>query len=378
VLGLWFVFMNPKGYVRMYTPMWGYSYIQWLLVGVLTSVLIYRYWPMSGEFLAKKHPMVKGLVMFGLSLAFAVIMVNLVFQLIIGHMGISYFSEEILEKLKINPYNSREYSSMAILFVGATMAMIIPIWSLHWYNWPEKKIEGHTGKHTSLIMLFFFVTVFYTLVLHPHMGILFYPWQEFAAAFPWWESMVNTLSGRFNLGWMVSWTAAIWIIQVLYEGWPINLVQKQPWRGLAGIFGTFTFAMILFVGFVFLQEVVWGPAVRGSAREMSVDWRYLHAGETAMFALFIALVHGIYFNNWPKKYSREVNILVRTVIVIIRTLWFYILDYKVSPMLLGTQKAYSHPNQFPLSAVSLLIALMLAHTWYFDKWPGEKLIGVKA
>ena len=371
---LWYVFMNPKGILRMYTPMFGYSYIQWLLIGVLSTVLIYRYWPISQEFLAEKHPLFKGLLLLALNLIFSVVMVKVVLQTIVGHLGVSYFSETVLESLKINPYNSREYSSMAALMMGAMAAMIIPIWSLHFYNWPERAIKTPSGKHTSFLLVLFFVTIGFVLVLHPHFGIIFYPWQEFTAAFPWWEKTFDTLSGRVNLGWIVSWTAAIWFIQVTYEGYPIALVKKQPWRAVAGVLGTFALAMVFFFGFTLFQEIVWGPPMQGGKYILAVDWRYLHAGETAMFMLLMALIHGIYFGNWPTKFAIEVNILFRTLIIAGTTLVFYILYYKYSPLLLGTQKGYSDPQQFPLVVISLLVSLLLAHHWYFDRWPGEKAI----
>jgi AAT family amino acid transporter len=366
--------MNPKGVLRMYTPMYGYSYVQWLLIGVLVSVLIFRYWPLSHAAVERLHPLAKGGILLGLCALFAVMVVQLVFQRIIGPIGVPYFSERMLEMLKINPYNAREYSSAAILFVGAMMALVIPIWSLHVYNWPERELYRPSGWLTSFLLVLFFATLGFAIILHPHFGILFYPWQQYTAAFPWWEPIFDTLSGTFNLGWMMSWTAAIWFIQVTYEGYPIRLMEKQPWRALAGIAGTFVMGMIFFFGFILLQEVVWGPPMRGGKLILAVDWRYLHAGETAMFTLFIALIHGIYFRNWPTRFPVEVNLLIRSAIIGVVTVGFYTLYYAHSPTLLGTQPGYAHPQQFPLAALSLLIALMLSHHWHFDRWPGDRAL----
>lgn len=373
-LVFWTVFMNPKGLLRMYTPMYGYAYEQWFLVAVLLTGLIYQYWPLSGTFIGKQHPLVKGFVLFALNIVFVLVMVNIVFQTIVGNLAIPYFSEDRLLALKINPYNAREYASTAILFMGAMAALIIPIWKLHLDSYPANKLEGVGGKHTAFLLIMFFTVVGFTLVLHPHFGIIFYPWQVYTSAFPWWEKTFQTLSGRFCLGWMMSWTATLWFVQITWEGYPFKLIQRKSWRSVAGILGTLGIALVLFAGFTFLQEVVWGPAVRGAKLIAAVDWRYLHSGETAMFMLLASLILGVYFRNWPVKFSVEVNILIRTLIVGVGAFLLYLLYYAVSPKVLGTQVGYSHPQQFPLAPLSILIAFLLAHNWYFDRWPGDRLV----
>ena len=49
--------------------------------------------------------------------------------------------------------------------------------------------------------------------------------------------------------------------------------------------------------------------------------------------------------------------------------------YKISPPLLGTQAAYSHPQQFPMAPGILFICVMLFHNWFMDFWPGKKRVG---
>jgi AAT family amino acid transporter len=222
-------------------------------------------------------------------------------------------------------------------------------------------------------MVFLFTALGFSFLYHPHFGVLFYPWQEFTAALPWWENLANTLSGNFNLGLMMCWSSALWFVQVTCEGYPFKLIPRQPWRGIAGIIGTFILGLAFFTGFHFLQEVVWGAPVRGAKLIAAVDWRYLHSGEIALFLLLVYLVWGFYFKNWPRKFSTEVNIFVRTVIVGVGTLLFYLFYYKFNAQILGQQAGYSSPMQFPLAATSLIATLTLAHSWFFDMWPGEKV-----
>ncbi|PKM86943.1 MAG: hypothetical protein CVU87_10670 [Firmicutes bacterium HGW-Firmicutes-12] len=314
---LWRVFMDPRGLVRLYTPMRGYAYVQWLLIAVLMTQLVFRYWPFQeSSFLAEKHPAVKGSIFMLLSFAFVILMINVVFQ-IVGALSFPYFSEAKLLSLGQNPFNALEYSHQAITMLGGLTALMVPIWVLHINNWPAQRIPKANGYFTSAALILFAAGFIFTCTYHLHFGVLFYPFQYLAAAFPWWEPFANTLSSNFVLGMMMSWTAALWIIQVTYEGFPFKNIPKQPWRAIAGVVGTFVFALILYSGFHFLQEVAWGAPVRGSALLSAVDWRYLHSGELSLFMLMIALIWGFYFKNWPKKYSMEVNFLVRTVIVCI-------------------------------------------------------------
>ena len=59
-MGLWYVFMDPRGIIRMYTPMYGYAYVQWLLVSVLTVHFVFRLWPFQrGAFLAYRSALLR-------------------------------------------------------------------------------------------------------------------------------------------------------------------------------------------------------------------------------------------------------------------------------------------------------------------------------
>jgi len=375
---LWRVFMDPRGMMRMYTRMYGYAYVQWFLVAVLIAWLVMRLWPLQNSSLVSGlHPALKGAIWFCLCALFMLFMVNVVLKMMIGGMSIPYISEDTLLSLKQNAFNAREYPQQAITMVGGMTALIIPIWVLHLKNWPAREIQRGSGYLTSLMLIFFLATVGFLLLYHPHLGILFYPWQVYAASMPWWEGLANTLSSNFCLGLLMSWTAALWIIQVTYEGYPFKLSDNHPLRPLAGILGTLLFGLILFSGFHFLPAMAWGAPVRGAKLVAAVDWRYLHSGETSLFMLLISLIWGFYFKNWPRQYSVEVNFLIRTVIVGVGTFLFYIFYYKFNAGILGQQPGYSNPLQFPLAAPSLIVALLLAHSWFFDMWPGEKVTNLQ-
>ena len=373
-MGLWYVFMDPRGIIRMYTPMYGYAYVQWLLVSVLTVHFVFRLWPFQrGAFLAGKPSVLKGLIFALLSAALMLFMVDGVFKLFLGNLAVPYFSEEKLLALKQNAFTAREYAHQAITMYGGIMALFIPLWIIHLGNWPACEIKNGKGYMTSFFLIFSLAGLGFLVLFHPHMGVLFYPWQTWTAVVPWWEDYAQTLSGNFCLGAIMCWTAVMWIVNVTFEGYPFKKIQRQPWRALAGIFGTMAIAAVFFKVFLLLQALVWGDPVRGSQLVAAVDWRYLHSGECAMFMLLIALIWGFYFNNWPRCFSFEVNVLARSVIVCVLTFAFYVFYYRYNPGILGQQAGYSNPLQYPLAATSLIVALLLMHNWFFDLAPGYRL-----
>jgi AAT family amino acid transporter len=86
----------------------------------------------------------------------------------------------------------------------------------------------------------------------------------------------------------------------------------------------------------------------------------------------------LYADNWPKKYSTPVNVFIRTVISIVAACVIYVVYYKTSHLFLGTQKGFSHPQQFPMIPMIWLINIFLIHHWFMDGWPGFKLVPSEA
>ena len=122
-----------------------------------------------------------------------------------------------------------------------------------------------------------------------------------------------------------------------------------------------------------MQELTWGEAIRGHRRDAAPDWRWLHVGETAIFFLVPALFLQFYCGNWPRKFSTPVNVLIRSTIVLLGGIAIYCLYYKYGHFFLGTQKGFSHPQQFPMIPMIWLIDIWLINWWFMDGWPGWKL-----
>ena len=43
----WWIFQDPRGIMRLYTPYVGYMYTRWLLIILIWMVYIFQFWPMK-------------------------------------------------------------------------------------------------------------------------------------------------------------------------------------------------------------------------------------------------------------------------------------------------------------------------------------------
>jgi len=372
-MGLWWVFMDPRGVLRWYTPQYGYMYIRWLLIVAIWQAYIFNFWPFKLTWMEKTHPLKKGLILIAINFVVTGLLVWVFYYNIFGKLAIPYFSWPELKKTGLSDFFSREYSSLAILMMAAIASWLSPIWPAAFENYPWHNLKQPAKGFTVFAVTFLLTTYAYLIFMHPHYRVLFYPWQEYTAAFPWWYESFRTLSGNFNVGWIMCATVSVWLLETIMERYPFRLVKSQPWRGLTGFAFILLLAWILFFTFTFMQDVVWGPSVEGAKRLMAPDWRYLHNGELAVILLTVALALYFYFDNWPRQFSTEVNLLIRVAITIIGAWGIHWLYYKYSPQLLGTQAGYSHPQQFPMAPVILFINVMLYHNWFMDSWPGKRI-----
>ncbi len=94
----------------------------------------------------------------------------------------------------------------------------------------------------------------------------------------------------------------------------------------------------------------------------------------AIFWLVPTLYLTFYCNNWPTKFSRPVNVCIRTLLTALMAVFVYVVYYKTSHLFLGTQKGFSHPQQFPMIPMIWLINIFLINYWFMDGWPGWKAV----
>ena len=264
-----------------------------------------------------------------------------------------------------------EYAALACLMFAAIASWLSPAWVVACEEAPWQSLK-QPGKGVSILMMTFFLsTVVYFMTMHSHMGILYYPWQYFTSiAPPYWEKFANTVSGNFHVSWIMCCTVTVWIVETIWGRYPFNLIRRNWLRRLVAFFGIIAIAFAMHFFLYFVQELTWGPAIRGTRRAFAPDWRWLHVGEMAVFFLVPALFITFYCNNWPKKFSMPVNVIIRTAITMVAAILLYIFYYMTSHHFLGTQKGFSHPQQFPMIPTIWLINIWLVHHWFMDNWPG--------
>lgn len=374
---LWYIFMDPRGILKWYTPQYGYMYVRWILIVAIWQAYVFNFWPFKLKFRETAHPLLTGAALVVTNFAIVGLVIWGFFYGFLGKFSIPYLSVESLEGLGFTNFYAKEYSSLAILMFAAIASWLSPIVPVCFENHPWQSMKQPAKGITIFCVTMLLTVLAFFVFMHPHYHVLFWPFQEYAAAYPWWFDFAHTLHGNFNVGWIMCGTVAIWMLELTFERYPFRMIKNKITRGVVGFFGVLAFALLLFFTLNFVQELAWGPAIDGAKRILAPDWRYLHSGELAIMMLIPAMVLNFYFDNGPKKYSAPVNIALRLIIIIVTTIIFHFVYYKFSPGMLGTQAAYSHPQQFPMAPGILFICTMLFHNWFMDFWPGKKLIGNK-
>ncbi|BDQ38734.1 hypothetical protein SYK_30940 [Pseudodesulfovibrio nedwellii] len=371
----WWIFQDPRGLMRMYTPYVGYMVCRWLLILFIWVAYIFDFWPFKRTWLQKTHPLVKGAVLILVSVAAMVILIKGFFIGVLGNYGIAYFDPARLEAMGLTDFYSIEYAAEAIMMFAAIASWLSPSWVVACENAPWQNLKQPARGITIVLVTFFFSMIVYFLTMHSHMAILFYPWQKFTAICPpYWEDFANTVSGNFHIAWIMCCTVVVWLFETIWERYPFNLIKNDNLRRTASFFGIIGIALALCFFLFYAQDLVWGETIRGTRRLMAPDWRWLHVGEMAIFWLVPSLYLSFYCNNWPTKFSRPVNVCIRTLLTALGAVFVYVVYYKTSHLFLGTQKGFSHPQQFPMIPMIWLINIFLVNVWFMDGWPGWKAV----
>lgn len=374
----WWIFQDPRGILRMYTPYEGYMYTRWILIICIWMVYIFNYYPFKRRWLENTHPVIKGIVLTSIVAVILVILIHGFFSGILGNLSMAYFNPERLESIGITPFFALEYSALACLMFAAIASWLSPAWPACFENWPWQKLKQPVLGFTILMFTFFLSTLVYLCTMHSHMGILYYPWQYFCAITPpYWQKFAQTVSGNFHVSWIMCCTVIIWIYETIWERWPFCEIKNDHLRRFGTFFGILAIALCCHFGIYFMQELAWGPAIMGDRRLWAPDWRWLHVGETMVFFLLPALFLKFYCNNWPQKYSKATNWIIRNIITVVAGIVIYALYYKTAHLFLGVQQEMSHPQQFPMIPTIWLINVMLIHNWFMDNWPGFKKLKEK-
>ena len=378
--GTWWIFQDPRGVFRLYTPYVGYMYCRWLLIIFIWMVYIFNYWPFRRSWLERTHPVIKGSILTAIAVAIMLVVIKGFFEFLLGTFAITYFSPEQLERLDgVTDFFAAEYAALAILMFAAIASWLSPAWVVACERAPWQRESQPVQGITILLVTFFLSTIVYFMTMHPHMGILYYPWQAFTSITPpYWEEFADTVSGNFHVSWIMCCTVVVWLVETIWERYPFRLIERAWLRRLATFVGIIAIAWACHLFLYFAQELWWGEAVRGTRRDFAPDWRWLHVGEMMIFYLLPALFITFYMNNWPREMSPASRVLVRTVASLAGAILLYWAYYNLSHLALGTQRGFSHPQQFPMIPTIWFINIMLINHWFMDNWPGWKMVPASA
>ena len=118
----WWIFQDPRGIMRMYTPFVGYMWCRWLLVVMIWIAYIFDFWPFSRSWLNTTHPVLKGVILTTLTAVIFAVMLKLFFETLLGEYAITYFSPERLTKEGLVEFYALAVSLYRVLFYRCFMA----------------------------------------------------------------------------------------------------------------------------------------------------------------------------------------------------------------------------------------------------------------
>ena len=373
-IAAWYLFFNPTGIMRLYTPMYGFSMVVILLAMVITMTDLFDGWPMRQTAGEQLSPL-KGLLLTSIAVFLTWAVIFGLFHNLIGKFGITYFSPDSIVatgETGTEIFNARENSSTALIYLFAAYIWLAIAWKTGFRAWPWKGLSLATAGFSRLMTVSFFSVMAYAMLFHPHVGYLFSPPQKLAAVAPWWESLANTGSAYYHLGWVVCAVAILIMSESIWEGYPWRIFVNEEGSLLGGIITFFGSAVVGFLMMIAMKAgmaMYWGESFLGGQYLDAPYFRYLHAAEMAGFLILATYVVSIYLGNLFSGSNLIVRIMVRTVAVaLLATLfmWFY---YAAGPTFLGTVEGIAQPEDTSLCWSFFMISFILIHRHFFNSAP---------
>lgn len=124
----WWVFQDPRGIMRFYTPYVGYNYCRWWLIILIWMAYIFDFWPFRRDWVRSAHPLQKGLVLALVSVGIMIAMIHGFFEGVLGNLAFAYFNPAQLQKLGLTDFYSTEYAAQACMMFAVIASWISPAW----------------------------------------------------------------------------------------------------------------------------------------------------------------------------------------------------------------------------------------------------------
>jgi len=377
---LWYVFMHPNTVMKLYTPMYGFSLVVvWLTAIVLLNNVadFYPFAPSSSEGMGL-FP--RGIILTVVSILLMLVLVYGFFWGFIGKFGIAYFSPKSIIASGGHGAEilvARENASTAIVYYCTAFLWFAIFWRAGFNSWPWQNTDRGVLAWSRLFAILFFVSIAYAVLFHPHVCALFYPAQVKAGVDPWWADFAGTGSAFFSLGLVLC--SLFWIIasDMLWEGYPWKLMDKDGegtfLRGVVTFFVTLVLGMILLFILLKVMNIFWDEAFMGGQYTDGPDFRYIHGGEIGGFFILSAFILKNYFNNFPNFGGIWLRAVIRTVITIVGGMLIYLFYFShATAFFLGKVYGFAQPGDTPLVWSILFLCVIMVQCDFFEGWPLRK------
>ena len=377
---LWYIFMNPNTVMKLYTPMYGFALVVVFISGIILMTNVIGYPAIFESQLPNLNPVIKGLILTLFAFILMVLINYVFFWGFIGKFAIAYFSPDSIVAgggIGAEPYVARENASTAILYYFTAFLWIALFWNLGFGQWPWQGDNRGTQIASKIFVIFFFVTLVYVFLFHPHVCYLFYPAQTKAAVAPWWETMAGTGSAFFGLG--IVLCSLVWIVfsDLLWEGHPWKALEKDGnanfVKGIITFIVTLVFGLVLLYLMLNILNYFWDEAFVGGQYTDGPDWRYIHAGEISGFFILAAFILKNYFNNFPNTNNLWARCIIRSLIAFAGGMliyWFYYSS--LATFFLAKVVGFAQPGDTPLVWMLLFLSIILIQSEFFNGWPLRK------
>jgi len=373
---LWYIFMNPNTVLKLYTPMYGFALLVVMLSAIVLMTNVADYYPFARP-TPGGNRLGSGILLTIVAFLLMLFIHYVVFWYFLGKFGIAYFSPDSIVAsggTGAEPFVARENASTAIIYYFTAFLWVALFWNLGFGRWPWQATDRGTLAFSRLFTILFFATIIYILLFHPHVCYLFYPAQDKAGVTPWWVDFVQTGSAFFGLG--LALCSLFWIVasEVLWEGYPWQLMNKNGegsfWKGI------FVFAATLAMGAISLWvllrilNAVWGESFMGGQYTDGPDFRLIHAGAVSGFFVLSAFILKTYFNNFPHIAGIWPRAIIRTLIAMAGGLLFYWFYYSpLATFFLAKVPGFAQPGDTPLVFTLLFLSVILIQKDFFLSWP---------
>lgn len=374
---LWYVFMHADGVMKLYTPMYGFG----LVIIMLSSVVLLGKvlgWPANPEEpLPAAAALGRGILGTVISAALMLFIFYFIFWTFIGRLGVAYFSPQAIVAAGgagAEPWNAREWASTAIVYFGAAFLWWALFWSMGFGRWPWQKDSRWVGGWSRLFVVLFFSMITYAVLFHPHICYLFPESQKYAGAQAWWSDWAETSSAFFGLGLVMC--TIFWVVfaDLLWEGYPFKLLERDGEgtlaKGLVTFLATLALGIIMVLVMQQIFNVIWEEPFVGGQYTDGPDWRFIHMGETAGFFILFAFIWKHYFNNFPNHLPLWPRALIRSIICLAGGLliyWFYFSP--LTKFFLGKVEGWAQPDDKPLVWTILFLTVIIIQADFFAMWP---------